>query len=410
MAKKKTMRYICPVCYATVDLEQVHYACNDPQCARMFLNTCKDNEAKRYSSAYKPEEEIDVERSEFLGLDPNGPLAVTTKYHIIRGSADGKCDICGAKNTVKLCPRCHNVISKEAEKTGTSIYALVGSRCSGKSHYLASLIELGLSDLSTEFGLTVKPASDNTAAKFREEYEKTIFDEGKCLPVTPSYSEVETRDPLLYDISSDRGIASTVALFDTSGADLDITDKLASLNISTFLADASGILFFIDPLQLPEVRRKLGLPTKDCRSPAETLEYISEIIRDKNHMKPKSTFDIPLAVIISKCDLIQRPAGDGEDEDALLGPESALHIPREHGKVDTENIIQVSTELEEYLRRNIGQEFLNVVSRFEKHEYFAVSAIGASPLEGNLINGVSPYRVEDPMIWFLNNSDRRKWF
>ena len=410
MAKKKEIRYICPVCYGTVDLDQVHYACNDPQCARIFLNSCKDNEAKRYSSAYKPEEEIDVERSEFLGLDPSGPTAVTSRYHIIRGSTDGKCDICNGKNTVKLCPRCHTEISKDTEKTGTSVFALLGSHNSGKSHYLASMVELGISNLSEEFGVTVKPSSRNTADKFSNEYEKIIFDEGKCLPVTPSYSEVETRDPLLYDITSEKGPSYNVALFDTSGSDLDITDKLASLNISTFIASASGIMFSIDPLQLPEVRRKLGLPTMDCRSPAETLEYISEIIRDKNRLKPRSTFDIPLAVIVTKCDLIMRPANDGEDEDALLGPESALHIPREHGKIDRENIIQVSTEIEEYLRRNAGQEFLDAVSRFEKHEYFAVSAIGASPSEGNLINGMSPYRVEDPMIWFLSNSERRRWF
>ncbi len=410
MAKKNSIRYICPVCYGTLDLSQVHYACKDPQCARIFLSSCKENEAKRYSSAFRPEEEIDVERSEFLELDPKGPLAVTTKYHIIRGSTDGKCDICGGKNTIKLCPRCHSIISKESEKNGTSIYVLAGPRGSGKSHYLTSMIELGMSNLSAEFGLTFKPSSENTATKFKKEYEEVVFDEGKCLPPTPSYSEVETRDPLLYDLSSDKGVISTVALFDTSGTDLDMTDRLASLNISTFLASASGILFFVDPLQLPEVQKKLGLSSKECRSPTTALDYISDIIRDKNHLKPKSMIDIPLAIVVSKCDLILRSANGDENEDALLGVESSLHVPREHGKVDNENILQISTEIEEYLRRNIGQEFLDVASHFEKREYFAVSAIGASPSKGNLINGVFPYRVEDPMIWFLNNSDRRKWF
>lgn len=409
MVNKKSTRYICPMCYGTVELDRVHYACKDPQCTRMFLSSCNENGANRFKSVFKPEEEIDFERTEFLGLDPAGPLAVTTKYHIIRGSTDGKCDMCNTKNTTKLCPVCHQIISKESEKNGTSIYALLGSKSSGKSHYLASTIEIVGSELSKEFGLTITPSSDNTTKKFANDYEKPI-DEGRCLSPTPSYSEVESRNPLMYDISSDKGTSATVALFDTSGSDLDETKKLSSLNIRTFLASASGILFFIDPFQLPKVRDKFGMAPIDSTSPTEALTYISENIRDIHNQKQKCSFDIPLAIVLSKCDLILRSDGTKQTEDAILGPESTIHIPREKGRVDMDNIVQVSTEVEEYLRRNIGDDFLDAVSRYKKHEYFAVSSIGEKPAEGNLINGIYPYRVEDPIIWFLSNSDRRKWF
>lgn len=409
MAKKKAIRYICPVCYGTVDLSQVHYSCKNPQCARMFLDGNVADSA-RYASAYKPEEEIDVEQTEFLGLDPAGPAAVTTKYHIIRGSVDGKCDVCGSKDTVKLCPRCHHMISKDAERHGTSIYVLMGSESTGKSHYLASLVELARTELSGEFGTRVAPASKNTDTKFIEEYSRIVFGEGKCLPPTPSYADVLTRDPLLYDLTSKDGDVRTLAVFDTSGRDLDRTDKLASLNISTYLASASGILFFVDPMQLPEVRRKLGLPQKDVPDVAEKLAYISEIVRDKNRLKPKGSIDIPLAVVLTKCDLLIRAPAPGEDDDALFGPESALHIPREKGSIDSENRKLVGTEIEEYLRRNAGQAFLDQVSRYEKREFFAVSALGESPSTGSIINGIAPYRVEDPMLWLLGDTERRKWF
>ena len=62
------------------------------------------------------------------------------------------------------------------------------------------------------------------------------------------------------------------------------------------------------------------------------------------------------------------------------------------------------------LRRNAGQEFLDEVNKYTTHQYFAVSALGSDTAEGKLIKGVEPYRVEDPVIWFLNSNERRRWF
>jgi len=410
MSKKRSQRYICPFCYGSIDMSQVHYACNDPLCTRTFLGTCTEAEKRRYGSVYRPEEEIDVERSEFLGLDPYGSAAVTTKSHIIRGSVDGKCEICGSRNTDKLCPRCHHKIIKAAERWGTSIYVLVGSESVGKSHYLASLIETLKSSYAQEFGVTVTASTENTADKFDDEYRRTVFDGGRCLPPTPTYGDVLTRDPLLYDLDRNDGDGPrTLAFVDTSGRDLDSTDKLASLNISTFISGAAGIMFFVDAPQLPAVRTKLGLPAEDRPDPAAALNYVAEVIRDKNRLKPKNPVEIPLAVVVTKCDRLMRPAMGEEDEDALFGPESSLHIPREKGQADLDDIALVGTEVEEYLRRNAGQDLLNAVDQFETHQYFAVSALGGEPADGVLSNGVAPYRVEDPMIWFLNTTERRKW-
>ena len=410
MSKKRSQRYICPFCYGSIDMSQVHYACNDPLCTRTFLGTCSEAEKRRYGSVYRPEEEIDVERSEFLGLDPYGPAAITTKSHIIRGSVDGKCEICSNRNTDKLCPRCHQIITKAAERWGTSIYVLIGSESAGKSHYLASLIETLKSGYAQEFDTKVTPTTANTADKFDREYRNTVFDGGRCLPPTPTYEDVLTRDPLLFDMDKGDGDgARTVAFVDPSGRDLDSSDKLASLNISTYISGAAGIMFFIDALRLPSVRSKLGLPAEDCPDAAAALNYVAEIIRDKNRLKPKNPVEIPLAVIVTKSDLLMRPAAAEEDEDALFGPESSLHIPREQGSADMDNIALVGTEVEEYLRRNAGQDLLDAVDQFENHQYFAVSALGGAPADGVLKNGVAPFRVEDPMIWFLNTTEKRRW-
>lgn len=413
MAKQKSIRYICPCCYASIDLNQIHYACRNPACARTFLDTCSASELRRYGSKFKPDEEIDVEKSEYLGIDPRSIEAFTTPDHIIRGSVNGACDVCRSKNTVKLCPNCHEPISAAAGNDGTTIFVAMGSEGSGKSHYLASLIKTLEEIYPGEFSTSFEAASQKTVVKFDKEYRNRVFKDGKCLAPTPSYSVAEARDPLLYNLGGENSPSSrAVAFIDTSGKDLDLSDKLSFLNISTYISGASGIMFLVDPLQVPGIRAKLGLPTSEGQFPdmADTLNYISEIIRDKNKLRSKDDIDVPLAVILTKCDLIVRSASDPEDEDALIGPESSLHIDREKGITDEVNINQIGSEIEEYLRRNVGQEFTDEVNKYTTHQYFAVSAIGSEPEDGKLIKGVSPYRVEDPVIWFLNINKRRRWF
>jgi hypothetical protein len=39
---------------------------------------------------------------------------------------------------------------------------------------------------------------------------------------------------------------------------------------------------------------------------------------------------------------------------------------------------------------------------FAHYAFFGVSALGESPVNGQLRNGVSPHRVEDPVLWMLD--------
>ena len=95
-----------------------------------------------------------------------------------------------------------------------------------------------------------------------------------------------------------------------------------------------------------------------------------------------------------------------EEDKVLFGPCSTLHIPREHGRFDKENFDQIDAELEEYLRRCLGDNFIQLVNGFREHCFFAVSALGCNPTGNTLPRGVSPMRVEDPFIWLLNREDQ----
>ena len=84
-----------------------------------------------------------------------------------------------------------------------------------------------------------------------------------------------------------------------------------------------------------------------------------------------------------------------------------MYLSYEYGKYDEENFEQINAELEEYVRRTIGPEFLQVVRSFNDHSIFAVSALGCNPTGSALPRGVSPMRVEDPFLWLLSKEGLR---
>ncbi|MDC7951801.1 hypothetical protein PAA26_07140 [Methanomassiliicoccaceae archaeon COG_1] len=401
--------YLCPFCFSRIDLSRIHYSCTNPLCAKRFLEGCSEADARRYRSQYRAGEEIDIENSVYLGKDPRDRDAVTTKNHIVRNSEDGLCDICHRAAYVRLCPVCHNQIPQGAEEEGSTIFAVMGSKGVGKSHYIAVLINQLRNSFSAEFGSTLSPASDRTTVKYRDDYYRRLFEEGRKLSSTPSYeNNRESRDPMIYYLrflKDDAPRVYTLAFFDTAGEDLDSTNKMVSLNISSFISSASGIVYLIDPLQIPFINKRIRMDNKPETAPDvnDRLSYISDIIRNKNKLRAKDPIDVPLAVVLTKVDVLMKSPENDEEDKVLFGPESSIHIERERGRYDKTNFDEISAEVEEYLRRTVSESFTQTVGQYTKHEYFAVSALGSNPSGSILTRGISPFRVEDPFIWLLNN-------
>ncbi len=408
-SREPSKEYICPYCFAKVDLSQVHYICSGQTCARTFAATASSTrsaDAAKYVTA-DGQNEIDYEKSLFYGRDPRGPQAVIAKNHIIRNSS-GICDVCRRPVYTRVCPVCHNPIPPGAEEEGNKIFVILGPKSVGKSHYIAVLINQLKNYVSTEFNGVLNAATDKTTLKYRDMYYRRLFEEKRKLPATKSYDvSDDSREPLIYYLrlfDSERPKVFTFAFFDTAGEDLVSSDKMMSLSINSFISKAAGIVYLVDPLQIRYINQRIHVDGKPPVGPdvSDVLNNICQIIRTNNKLSPKAKIDIPLAVVLTKADVLLKNPEDEEEDKVLFGQCSSIHIPREHGKVDNENFEQIDAELTEYLHRCLGDNFIQTVGGFEDHCYFAVSALGCNPVGSSLPRGVTPMRVEDPFIWLLS--------
>ena len=417
MAKKteqqaSPVRYTCPFCFSSVDLKDIHYQCTNPACTKIFLRQLDEKGVRKFR--YRDvEEEIDIENTIFLGKDPAGPLPVTTKYHIIRDSS-GICDICKKPVYKRLCPSCHNPIPQGVEEEGSSVFVMLGPKGVGKSHYIAVLINQLRNSFAQEFGATMSPATDRTTLKYRDMYYKRLYEEGRKLAPTQSFSEsTESREPMIYYLrflEGDSPRVYTLAFFDTAGEDLDSAGKMMGLNLNSFISRASGIVFLVDPLQIPYINTRIRMENKPPTGSnvANMLSDIANIIRTNNSLKMKDTIPIPLAVVLTKADVLMKAPENDEESSILFGLNSSIYVERERGKFDKTNCEQISAEIEEYMRRAVSSGFVQTVKEFKEHSYFAVSALGSNPTGNVLTRGISPMRVEDPFIWLRESLEEKR--
>ena len=415
---KPSREYTCPYCFATVDLDRIHYQCSSPGCAREFASrasSTRSRDAEKYVSA-DGRNEIDYEKCLIYNKDPRGPDAIVAKNHIIRDSS-GTCDICGRPAYIRLCPFCNSQIPPGAEEDGNRIFVILGPKSVGKSHYTAVLINQLKEVVSKEFNCILNPATDETTMKYRDVYYHRLFEEMYKLRPTASYeTSVESKEPLIYYLrvfEGERPLVYTFAFFDTAGEDLVTLERMTSLSLNSFIAKASGIVYLVDPLQVPFINRRINMEAKPAVGPdaSDILNNICQIIRRNKGLRSGARIDIPIAVTLTKTDVLMKNPENEEEDKVVIGACSSLHIPRENGRYDEENSEQIDAELEEYIRRTMGNNFLQIVSGFKEHRFFAVSALGCNPVSERLPRGVAPFRVEDPFLWLMhiwNDEDQRR--
>lgn len=306
------------------------------------------------------------------------------------------CHQCGRRTTKAVCPRCHNGLPTQFLQTGGKSLAVVGAKESGKSHYVGVLVNQLMHSVLGRFGGSINPADEHTKARYSRDFRSILYEDKRLLPATQSATVDQALHlPMIFrvQIGAKRPKAAQMVFFDTAGEDFDNLSVLEAE--ARYIARTDATLLLLDPLQIPAVRDMLG-PGVDLPSvttdPLDLLSRVTDLIREGDDIPPGKRIKRPLALAFSKVDAIRD----------LIRDSPVLTSTPHGGEFDDGVAEDISISMHAYVKDWIGDALEGYVNRnWENHRYFGLSALGRPPIGGRLDGGVSPLRVEDPVLWFL---------
>jgi GTPase SAR1 family protein len=377
---------ICPYCFEKYPANQVTFRCINPNASRC-----------------PPEEDKAIGEYQRLTTPPRLPRVLPPPSSWLRAPSEATC-VCGMRTTKLVCPKCHNELPSQFGTTDSYTIALIGAKEAGKSHYVAVLIHELTNRVGQSFNASLNALDEQTIQRYKQDFRRYIYEKREVIPATLSARAlINVRYPLVYRFSLKRRKAlfndlsvSTLVFFDTAGEDLTHLDLMSTE--TKYLANSHGIIFLLDPLQIPAVRDQIrsstALPSENTE-PQEIIGRVVKLIRQSHKLGHNAKITTPIALAFSKVDAMHD----------LFEPSSPVHRAANHdGYFNTTEAQQVNDSMRAHVAEWVGPGLdLFLQHNFETFSYFGVSALGSPPdAEGRLPMGVAPFRVEDPLLWILH--------
>jgi hypothetical protein len=381
MLSRFKAKEICPYCFEPYNLAEAPFRCSSPP------------------SRCPPE--VDMVRAR--AWEDSAPMG-----HVLppnrKRQDESRCPNCSQMSRKRICPHCHMDLPHTTGKYRNLIFAVIGAKQAGKSHYLAVLIEQIRKHIGPAAGMLLEPLDDHTINRYRNDFYDQIYRHGMVIRATQSaLVDRKIQLPLVYTLTftgsnlfgrhTIKGVV-TLVFFDTAGEDLNDRDVMGTVNKYIYRAD--GIVLLLDPLQLHKVRDQLGsstpLPSIETDA-ANILERTTELIRRGRSLSLQSLIPIPLAVAFSKFDAVE----------TLIDPQMQLNTEPDHRfGFDLADFNAVTAEMDSLLKQwdceMIPQK---AKAYYERYGFFGLSALGCVPQEDR-IPRVLPRRVADPFLWLLH--------
>ena len=327
-----------------------------------------------------------------------------------------KCPECNSSTYAVVCPSCHNKLPESTLLGKDMIISVVGSRETGKSHFVGVIINELIERISVKYGGAMEGFDDTMSRYKAGAYQKLYMDMQKLDLTKSSVQDVNNGAyrPLIFTLKlkhkalfKEKIDSFTLVFFDTAGEDLNDEDTMSTVN--KYICKSAGIIFLLDPMQIPAVRNQLDENTvsrassvgwKQATRSDDIMSRVSKLIRNDKKMKSEAKINIPVAAVFSKFDVI-----------APLIPEGSTVLetsPHCNEKVfDMSDWHNVDSELHSLLVEWGAESFISQVDlNYTNYSYFAVSALGMdnNPKEDRRIDRPRPHRIEDPLLWILKEN------
>lgn len=320
-----------------------------------------------------------------------------------------------------VCPHCHMDIphAMATSQVASHTIALIGVRNSGKSNYLGVLTHwLGKRfGPEADFQFQDLPTFDIKQRKtvgswhlWRERY-RQVVDNGQVLTQTPSGTS-DLRIPLLFRLTFPKSLpkrlispigrhsAADLVLFDAAGEDL-CDPEVMSLH-HRYVRNASGLIFLIDPFELPGVREQLPPALRDQLKPVDSMasEGIDRVIElyEKQAAVHAGTGTIrtPIAVVFTKADLFRQVP-------ELVERRSPILRDSQHRKgFAADDCHELNDHIISCMQSWGAAELVSKVrGRFRTSSFFALSSLGHQPDANGRVHRIEPMRIADPLLWLM---------
>lgn len=309
-----------------------------------------------------------------------------------------RCDCGSAARPV--CPNCHSDLPQRFAEAPSRSMGLIGTRMAGKTNFIAVALHELEHRVGPRFGGSLMLLDDASRSRVDRDLMPRLYGERHVLDATQSarMAGADVREPIVarLSIGSAGGSSSNLVFFDSAGEDLQSLDVLE--REARYITQSHGLVLLVDPLQIPAVRDELGgsveLP-HEAVDPYTMVGRVTGLIREARGLPANQPIDVPLALTVSKFDALRPLLPEGHP---------VFTLPAHDGSFDPQLADSISAAVRSDLAGWLGERLDSFVKQeFETMAYFGVSALGESPVEGRLPNGVAPHRVEDPILWMLDS-------
>jgi len=289
------------------------------------------------------------------------------------------------------CPECKKRLPAGVSNNRNLFFSVVGTEKSGKTSYIAALLETLKKSIKAT-GVHIREADDETINVYRRDFFGALHDKNKSIkPTIPGKSQ-----PLVYCFSGTKEMrgklkitkTAIISIYDASGENFKKTDSMEIYNQSIY--HSHGILMMLDPKQL-------RIAEKPFQEENELLIRISNLIRNELGLAPKKLITIPLAVVLTKSDVLKGGLKPGTPlfQDTIFDK-----------RYDESDFLNLNHYVQSLLKSWEGSEpFLQQIEgNFSEYGFFALSVFDKNSDDNQSSVDISPKRVLDPFLWLAKKN------
>lgn len=392
-------KYLCPYCYKENKMSEVDFRCVNRQCKELndelLAQYCGKKTMVKLMT-FKPQKNL-------IGKMP--------QY--------AECTECHTTSNVRLCPQCHNILPGAIDESNDMIISIIGARDSGKSNYVGVLIHELQKRVMDKFDFAfsmINESKDEYSERFGsflypDEYKKgaTAGTSAHTVRRTEAHvrgASVTLSPPIVCELAKEKGRKIkrySLSFLDSAGEDFE--DPAAMATVMPYIAGSKGIIFLLDPMQIPKVRNQIdesivkssgSTEMGEVTSHESVISNVAKLIRTKNKMRTDKKIDIPVVVAFSKFDALK----------GIVDSQSKLWNDSPHAKLgefDKMDLKQVDAEMRGLLHVWNAADFIRLVeTEFSNAVFLPCSAFGACPDSSGNVAPPKSLRLEDGVLWVMN--------